>query len=367
MNRIAAFLAITVVIVALPTAVVPSPTTAQSGTPADCSFPFSKTDATGTEVVVKNEPKDIVALQASTAQILWEIGAKENVVGMPVAPYTAYLNGSKQKTDILTRKANVKIETVVSLNPDLVIAPDSISDKAIQKLRAAGLTVYKFGTADSIEDIYQRTHRIGRLVGACEGAQQTVSAMKKRVHTIEQAVANTDEPRVLYYFYNFTAGKGTFINDVIQTAGGDNIATNAGIEGFAKISEEVIIQRNPQWIVVPNDASIPSGPAVAGTTAVKKNQTFTVNASYMNQPAPRVIFVLTKLARKFHPDAMADVNIQNTSIGSAPVDVTAQTSTEMTDAGTETSQETDATGPGFGVVAAAVALVAGALFVRMRS
>jgi iron complex transport system substrate-binding protein len=374
MNRFAAFLAITVVIVALPAAVVPSPTTAQSATPGDCSFPFSKTDATGTKVVVKNEPKRVVALQPSAAQTMWEIGAKEKVVGMPVGPTTAYLNGSKEKTDITKKDGySTSIEKVVSRRPDLVLAPNVVSNKTVQKLRSAGLTVYRFRSSDSIKDIYKKTRLTGKLVGACQGANKRVAKMKETVSSIRSAVEGHDRPSVLYLLGGgYTAGNGTFINEIIQMAGGDNLATNVGITGYKKINPEVVVKRNPKWIIIgSNTPQIPNRTAYQATTALKKNQTVTLNTNYLNQPAPRVVIPMKKLARTLHPKAFEQTNATTkTEMGTStatPTPTTTETSAEMTDAGTATPQETDATGPGFGVVAAAVALVAGALFVRKRS
>jgi iron complex transport system substrate-binding protein len=376
MNRIAAFLAITVVIVALPTAVVPSPTTAQSGTPADCSFPFSQTDVTGTEVVVKNEPKDVIALQPSAAQTMWEIGAKEKVVGMPVNQYTAYLNGSKEMTDVTKKDGySTSIEKVVSLQPDLVLAPNIVSNTTVQKLRSAGLTVYKFRSSDSIEDIYEKTRLTGKLVGACQGANERVAKMKETVTSIRSAVEGRDRPSVLYLLGGgFTAGNGTFINEMIQIAGGDNLAANVGITDYKKINPEVVIKRNPEWIIVgSNTPQIPNRTAYQSTIALKKNQTVTLNTNYLNQPAPRVVIPMKKLARTLHPKAFEQTNATTeTEMGTSTATSTATTtesgtSAGMTDAGTATPQETDATGPGFGVIAAAVALVAGALFVRKRT
>lgn len=137
-------------------------------TQSQCSFPYSATDGTGEEITITERPERIVALQASTAQILWEIGAKDRVIGMPVRDFTAYLNGSEEKTNILNNGSSVNVEQVVALNPDIVIAPDAVENKTIEQLRNAGLTVYKSGLDTSIEGIYEKTDRYGSLVGHCK-------------------------------------------------------------------------------------------------------------------------------------------------------------------------------------------------------
>jgi len=112
----------------------------------DCTFPVSATDATGTEVTIEEEPDEVVALDAASAQTLWEVGAEDTVTGMPVRSYTEYLEGSENRTDVLSEDGlSVDTETVVELEPDLVVAPNFTPPETIQQLRDADLTVYQSG------------------------------------------------------------------------------------------------------------------------------------------------------------------------------------------------------------------------------
>lgn len=342
MRLSAALAALVLVAVAFPAGVAGGAT---ATTHDQCSFPVTATDATGTDMTVSAEPQRVVVLQASAAQVMWEIGAREKVVGMPVKPYTAYLDGSRAKTDVLTAEGQVERETVVGLQPDLVLAPNVVRNETVEQLRRDGLTVYRTDFGRSFEDIYAKTRLFGRLVGRCGSAERTVTSTQSRVRTIRQAVAGEDRPRVLYEFYNFTAGKGTFIDEVIRTAGGDNVAANAGVSGYAKISDEVVAERDPQWLVHPSDAPLPGGEPYASTTAYRRNQTVEVNANYMNQPGPRIVGPLSKLAATFHPEAYAAANATATETRAATPETT-----QPRTPGSETSQ------PGFGLSTAVAAL-----------
>lgn len=370
MKRVIAFLAIVVVIVAFPAATVssvPSSATAQSATPAGCSFPVSKTDATGTEVVVNDEPERVVALQPSAAQTMWEIGAREKVVGMPVNQYTAYLNGSTERTDITKRdNYSTNIEKVVSLEPDLVLAPNVVSNETVQKLRSAGLTVYRFRPSNSIEGIYEKTKLTGKLVGACQGANERVAKMKETVSSIRSAVEGRERPSVLYLMGGgFTAGNGTFINEMIQIAGGDNLAVNVGLTDYEEINPEVVIKRDPQWVIIgSNTPKIPNRTVYQATTALKKDQVVTLNSNYLTQSAPRVVIPMKKLARTLHPQAFEQTNTTETATTTTGASTTTMTETGPT-TGTATPQETAANGPGFGIVGGAIALIIGVLCTRI--
>jgi iron complex transport system substrate-binding protein len=367
---------------------------------ASCSFPVTATDATGTEVTVENEPQRVVALGASTAQTLWEVGAKEKVVGLPVNPTTAYLNGSANRTDIYQADDfTVATEQVVGLEPDLVLAPNVIPNETVRILREAGLTVYKFDFGNSLAGVYEKTNRTGELVGACEGAAETVAATRERVNTIEQAVAGEERPRVLYaQGGGFVAGNGTFIHEIIETAGGDNVAANAGIEGYKQISNETVAARDPQWIIASDVSLIPTGEPYASTTAFQRNQTIGLNTTLLSQPAPRVVIPMTDIAQQLHPEAMQQANLSNTTTaqpvaadgGNATATTAAATGTAVaTDGGTPAGEPTETgidetavdasggatgtdagtttssgSGPGFGVVVAVIALLGAALLAR---
>ncbi|MFB6081318.1 MAG: PGF-CTERM-anchored ABC transporter substrate-binding protein [Halanaeroarchaeum sp.] len=328
----------------------PAGATAQTD---DCTFPVTMTDATGTAVTVASEPERVVTLGPSAAQTMWEIGAEEKVVGL--SKYASYLEGADSRTNVSgAGRSFVVAEKVVALEPDLVLAPNIIGNETVEKLRSAGLTVYRFEAAASMDDIRQKTERIGRLTGACEGAAERVRAMNATLERVRRAVEGRDRPRVLYYMSGgYTAGDGTFIDTIITTAGGTNLAAAAGIDGYGQISPEVVVKRNPQWILRGGDyVTVPKTAAFNGTTAVQKGQVRTLNANYVSQPAPRTVLVVERLAKTFHPAAFAE----------APTSTT-QPTTETTDsATTETTtppptSTTATTTPGVGVGGALLALV----------
>ncbi|PSQ65984.1 MAG: PGF-CTERM sorting domain-containing protein [Halobacteriales archaeon SW_9_67_24] len=338
-----------------------TPTAAAAGPAADlaaqanCSFPTTATDATGTEVTVEGEPEEVVALGASTAQTLWEIGAREKVTGMPVDSTTASLAGSENRTGIYQADGfTVATEQVIGLDADLVLAANVIPNETVTALREAGLTVFKFDPANSLSGVYEKTELMGQFVGACAEADRVVDAMQTRVETVRTAVGNETQPSALYLLSGgFVAGNGTFIGDLLRTAGAENLAANANISSYQEISEEVIAERDPEWIVVSNRSFVPEGEPWASTTAVEEEQVVVVSANNISQAAPRVVLPLTDLARAFHPDAMAAATLTNTTIGTATGNATPIEPTTAATTATETG--TDETGTTTATTTAAVA------------
>ena len=359
-RTIAAVVGLLVLSAAAPAALV-GPATAQGDGGGQCSFPTTATDATGTEVTVNDRPERVVTLGPSAAQTMWEIGGRSQVVG--VSQFAGFLDGADERTVVTAgNRSTVQIEKVIGLTPDLVLAPNTTDPRAVQRLRAAGITVYHFGAASSIEDVYAKTRLIGRLTGNCAGASETVRSMKAQVSAVESAVEGTESPTVFYAMSGgYTAGNGTFIHELISTAGGTNLAAAAGISGYAQISSETILNRDPDYIVVssPNPASVenpktllPDSSALRQTTAYRQGNVVVVNSNYVSQPAPRIVRPLTAIAEAIHPNV------------SVPANASANATTDANATGGGATTETST--PGFGAGVAALALLTSGLLARRR-
>ena len=333
-------------------------TTADGESPGadDCEFPITSTDATGTAVTVESDPERIVALQPSAAQTMWEIGARDEVVGMPVSAYTSDLEGYREPANVVAADGfTVNVEAVVNLTPDLVLAPNVTSPETVAQLRRAGLTVYHFEEAESIEDVYGKTLLTGQLTGNCDGAAERTARMRVRIDRIREAVADEPKPSVIYPLGGgVVAGSDTFVHEIVTTAGGSNLAAEAGISGYGQISAERIVADDPQWLILNEQLPLSAiqMDAYNETTAIREGQVIRVNPNYANQPAPRVVIVVEQIARSLHPEAMAEANATTTPSGDDGTRTTA----------TATTIDTSTPGqPGFGLVAGLVAMAVAVL------
>jgi len=355
---------------AAPSAATNTASTAQE----DCSFPFSATDATGTEVTVEEAPESVVTLGPAAAQTMVEIGATSKVVAS--TQYASYLEGSEGWANVSgSGRTFVSVERVVAQQPDLVLAANIVSSDTVDRLRNAGITVYKFRSADSLDIVYDKVNVTGSLVGACEGASESVEWMQTEVDVVQRAAEGQESPKALYVFYGTTPGPNTYISDLVTTAGAENVVTNANLEytqaGYARINPEVVANLTVEWLLL-NDGQpeprVPDSPAYQNTIAVQENQTVVLNSNYVSQPAPRSVYVMRNLSQAWFPDAYAEANATvrgEASMGTtATAGGTTATSTATdngeTDADTPTEESTgsdDGGSPGFGVVAALVAVL----------
>jgi iron complex transport system substrate-binding protein len=342
-------------------------------TQASCEFPLTVTDATGTDVSIQERPERVTTLNPSAAQTMWEIGGKDQVVGL--GQYALYLDGADSRANVSAAGFGVSVEKVVGTNPDLVLAPNATPAETVRSLRGAGLTVFHFSEATTVADVREKTTLTGRLTGNCEGAAEANAWMTANVETATEATADAEDVRVLYPLGGgYIAGSGTFISAMVETAGGANVAAERDLAGYPQINDEVVIELAPEYLVVTGSSSYLLGQEpYASTPAVENNNTVTVDRNWMNQPAPRsVVTGVRTLTEGFHPEAAADADFETreeaiaamateTATESQPITDMPATTTAAVD---ETPADTETSGPGFGVVIAVLAVLGSALLAR---
>jgi len=345
----------------------------------DCSFPYTATDATGTETTLDASPERVVTLAPSAAQTMWEIGARDTVVG--VTKFASYLEGADGRANV-SQGLGVNVERIIGLDPDLVLAPNVTYPTyatEIAQFRDAGIPVYVFAEADSLEFVVEKTRLTGRLTGHCDGADATAEEMRTNLSRIRAAVDRevggvAERPVGLYYTFGFTAGEGTFIDSIVDTAGLENGALRFG---FYQLSQERVVEIDPDWLILGTDAPVPRTPAFNATTAVQEGRIVRVNTNYLNQPAPRTVRAVATILRTVHPETWEAVRAdqETTTVETTTArTTTAETTTARTTTAETTTEPTESTGttestgqPGFALGLAALAVVGAALLAARRS
>jgi len=342
-----------------------------------CGFPLNATDATGETIRLEERPERITTLNPSAAQTLWELGQEDRVVG--VSQFAFYLEGAEERANV-SAEFGASVERVVDTEPDLVLAPNS-SAADVGPLREQGLTVYHFPAVTSVDDIAEKTETIGRLVGACEAADETNEEMYDAVDAAENRTADVDRPAALYPLGGgYVAANNTFIDAIMNVGGTENVA--AEYEAYPQLSDEVILETDPELILVTDpEAAILEQEPYASTTAGAEGNYVVMNVNYLNQPAPRSVIRSTETLSN------AVVELQDasgeSSDGSSSDDGSSDDGSSGSDdsSGGENDSSTDgmdgnetetdgsagdtgAESPGFGVVAAALALLASGLLAR---
>jgi iron complex transport system substrate-binding protein len=205
------------------------------------------------------------------------------------------------------------MEAVLALQPDLVLAGNK-HEEQIKKLEEMNIPVLVL-IPESMDEVFEAMTMVGKATGKSQEADTLISDMKNRLKTIESKVGSIPEQDRVRVYYEvssdplMSAGSASIINEVIYLAGGKNIFADVA-ERYPKISQEVLIERDPQFILYPGShgsegfdpKKIKSRPMWDKISAVKENKLVNINADTISRPGPRLIEAVEKLATVFYPE-----------------------------------------------------------------
>jgi iron complex transport system substrate-binding protein len=276
--------------------------------PAATVYPLTITDATGKKITIQEEPKRIVSLIPSNTEILYALGLGDKVVG--VTKWDDYPPEVKKKPVIGDLKPNA--EAIVAQKPDLVLAGASANGKDLDALRSLGLNVVAF-EPKTIKDVEETIREVGKITNTEAKAEEVVNGMEAKIKTVTektQGLSDDKKPRVYVEVSPapdiFTAGEGTFMDEMVTLAGGKNIAGD--LKGWAKISGEQVIAKNPQVIIITHGLTPDSEKSVlhrsgwSGLDAVKNHRIVSVDTNLVSRPGPRIVDGLAEFAKAIHPE-----------------------------------------------------------------
>jgi len=266
------------------------------------------TDMIGRQVSIKDAPKRIVSLAPSCTEIIAVLGLQDKLVG--ITEHTDYppevLNLPKVGSYV-----NLNVESILSLQPDLVIATDDGNpEEVIEKLEEFSVPVFvlKLRTYEDIENSIQR---LGEFVGKSENAAKAVQQMRSVALCISEKTKNVEHPSVLWiYDMNpiVTAGKDTFTNELLEMAGAVSITDDVSIS-YPRVAIETVIAKNPQVIVITTMDLSSDGKEKSEwwnqwpmIRAVQDKRVYLVESKNLDRPSPRIIFGFMQLARLLHPE-----------------------------------------------------------------
>jgi len=261
------------------------------------STPFSVIDMTGRTVTLDAPAERIVALTAADCEILYAIGAGDRLVGRG-----AYCDWPAEVLDVpaVESGAETNIEQIIALNPDVILmAAMEQTKEQVAQLESAGIKV-AVSDADNIEDTYTAIAMIGTLMGADDKAAALIDSMKSTFAELASH-AGENKGKTVYFEVSplewglWTAGSGTFMNEIAALMGLENCF--ADVEGWAEISEEQVLERNPDYIVTISmyygEGPTPEEEILSRTgwetvTAVKNGAVLNLQNNELSRPAPRL-------------------------------------------------------------------------------
>jgi len=249
--------------------------------------------------------------------MLYALGLGDRVVG--VTTYCRYPPEAAQKPKI-GNYLRPDIETILALRPDLVIM-ERTGIRRSEQLPALKLSVLEVDDG-TVAGIYESIQRIGAAAGVSERASLLCSEIRGGLEGIRRKVAALPRRRMMFVVGHtpgrledlIVAGKGSYLDQVMEAAGADNVFRDT-VAAYAKISIEQVLARNPEVIIDMGEMAQTVGvteeqkravvalwdryPMLA---AVKYKRVFAAASDIFVVPGPRVVEAATAFAAMAHPE-----------------------------------------------------------------
>jgi iron complex transport system substrate-binding protein len=293
-----------------PAVLQPQATQANTETAPSASasqYPLTITDDAGRSVTLESRPDSIVSLAPSNTEILYALGLGDSVAG--VTEFCNYPPEALEKPQV-GGFSDIDIETIAVLDPDLVLAANLHITDVVPALEALGMTVVVIDPLD-FPAVLEGIALVAEITGQQAAGQVLLEDMQIRADALASALAGREPRRAFWELDSdlWTAGPGSFVDDLITRAGGENIAADAD-SPWVQLSNETIIAADPEVVFLADylfgetQASVAERPGWDQLSAVRNDAVIEVtDTDIFSRPGPRVVDALEFAARSLHPEA----------------------------------------------------------------
>lgn len=255
-------------------------------------------DAANGEVIVELRPERIVSLAPTATEILFAIGAGDQVIAVDEL---SNFPAEAPTTDLSGFEPNV--EAVAALDPDLVVVSDDFND-IVSALTSIEIPVIHHPAAVTLEDSYTQIEQLGAATGNVDDAASLVVSMQGEIDRLVTSMPDLEEPLTYYYELDgslFSVTSETFIGEIFSLVGLENIADDA--EGFEtqypQLSAEYIIDADPDLIFLADTKCCGESPETVAArpgweqlTAVSRGSVVPLDDDVASRWGPRVVELL---------------------------------------------------------------------------
>lgn len=270
------------------------------------------TDREGTEVNIPKKIEKIISTAPSNTEVLMALGLGDKLVAIDT--YSTDIEGVNTELPQIDF-SNPDAETIIGLEPDIVIASGhnktGSTEDPFKAISEAGIPVVYIPSSDSIDGIYKDIEFIADVVNEKSKGKEIIDDMKAQVDEIK-AIGDTIADKKSVYFeispvpYLSSFGKSTFLNEMIEIIGAENIFANE--DGWISPTAESIIDANPDVIITNAEymenptGEIKSRNAWENINAIKNNEVYLVDKNASSRPSQNVVKALKQMAEAVYPE-----------------------------------------------------------------
>ena len=260
---------------------------------------FKEEDSYQRLVVIPQEPQRIVSFSGSITEIIFLLHQEKKLVA--VSDFCTYPPATKDIPKV-GKLLNINVESVLKLQPDLVLISSVVGKQDVEKMERAGLTVFAIKGEERLDDIFTSISTIGKILNCSASADSLCQDLRQQLPSRENIEKDQKAPSV-YYVVGFgkggdyTAPGNSYIQDIICLAGGRNIGEPLHTWS---VSREYLFQQNPDYIFIREedlDVFCSTEPYIK-LDAVKKKHVYPIPSGWIDIVSPRNINAVNWIKEK---------------------------------------------------------------------
>ncbi|MBQ0005620.1 MAG: ABC transporter substrate-binding protein [Clostridiales bacterium] len=284
---------------------------------ASGEYPLTVVDQAGREVTIDNEPESIVSPYYISTSLVMALGLGERLVGVEdnaqLRPIYQLSNPDILELQNVGSVKELDIEAVAALEPDLVILPMKLKS-AVEPLEELGITVIIINP-ESQELLEESIVLVATATAVKERGDELLGFINEKKEFLTEKLKDTESVSV-YMGGNSdflsTASNGMYQNELIELAGGKNVAGEIEDTYWVMTSYEQLLKWNPSYIITASSAGysvkdVLNNSSVAICSAVKSRNVYHMpdNVESIDSPVPGGILGAMWMANVLHPDVVS--------------------------------------------------------------
>ena len=267
--------------------------------------PATFTDGVGRTISLEKTPEKIVSLSPAHTEILFALGLGDKVIGVS--------NWCNKPEEALEKEKvgdafSLDKEKLVSLQPDIVFIPGSKDSPQVKEIEDLGIPVY-VSNPESVSEVFDEIKSVAEVTGVKDKGQQLADELQNELDGVKQKLEAYEGSKVKVLVLVdpelWTVGPGSFIDEVVALAGGENAMADVDMQ-YLQVSMEEVLSRDPDVILVtvPEDqcAALAERPGWTDLRAVKEGRVYYVDGDLVSRPGPNIVEAIKEVAGYLYPD-----------------------------------------------------------------
>jgi iron complex transport system substrate-binding protein len=204
------------------------------------------------DTVLHAYPTRIICLTTETTETLYLLGAQDRIAG--ISGFTVRPPEARRDKPKVSGFTSAKLDKILALAPDLVLAYSDLQADIARALVAAGVEVHVFNQRD-VSGILRMIRTVGALVGKKVEADRLADSLFARIARVRELSRTLPiRPRVYFEEWDDPMISGIrWVSELIDIAGGIDCFPERALEPLAKdriIADPAeVVQRAPDIII----------------------------------------------------------------------------------------------------------------------